>query len=858
MAKQYHVLLIEDDESNAELVRIQLKQIDLDIAFSVVQEWEEVLNRIQHQPPDLIISDYKLPDYTGMDVLMAVRKRFDYLPFILVSGYIGEEKAAEVMLAGATDYAMKDKLDRLKPIVRRELLRYDEAKKEQRRRKRTIKQLENRIKEQDCLYQISSLKELEMTTESLLETAVQLIPNGWQYPDITEAQIRLNGRTFQTEKFRKTPWMLTTVSERLSNDDFEIDIAYLKEMSGKGMGPFLPEERQLLESIRSTLELKINQIKSRIELDKQQHLLDNAYKMADIGHWELNLVKEELYWSDAVKQLHEVPEDYQPDLENAIAFYKEGNDRQTISYAVEQAINSAEPFDVELQIITAKNNERWIRAVGEAEYRNGQCIRVYGSTQNITRQKQAEQELILQKQRLERSQHIGKISDWDYDIETGDITWSPVVYEIYEREPSLGPPSFEELLEYYHPGDKEEFLKTANNTIENGVRYEKDFRLSFTDTKDKYVKHIGIPVRNEEGKLVRLIGIVQDITERKEAEVEQARSEQRLKNITNNINGLILQYRMNSEGVHDLLYVSKGIETLCELTEEEVLKDVNLMWDLILDEDVEKVRASVLKNSQQLTVWNENWRIETPSGKLKWIQAYGTPMKNEEDGSVIWDTLLLDVTDQVKTEKDNKVLLQEVHHRVKNNLAIISGLLTLEIYGMNENGSKLPLQRSINRIQSMSKVHELLYNTGSFSSVNIKDYLQQLSEVIRDTFDVGDGVSVYFDFEDLEVNINVAIPLGMLINELMTNSFKYAFENGKGRIDIGIRTKNGQFHVSYHDDGRGFEKEPDLQNPETLGMNIISTLLKQLGAEFKLQTDKRFALDFSFEGSLKGSHGNIP
>lgn len=217
----------------------------------------------------------------------------------------------------------------------------------------------------------------------------------------------------------------------------------------------------------------------------------------------------------------------------------------------------------------------------------------------------------------------------------------------------------------------------------------------------------------------------------------------------------------------------------------------------------------------------------------------------------------MDVTAQVTTEKDNEVLLKEVHHRVKNNLAIISGLLTLEIYGMSENGVKLPLQRSINRIQSMAKVHELLYNTGSFSSVHLWDYLQQLSEVIRDIFDVGDGIKIYFDLDDLEMNINVAIPPGMLINELMTNSFKYAFENGQGRIDIGIHKINGRFQVSYRNNGRVFDKEPDIENPETLGLRIISNLSKQLGAKHRLQTENRFTLEFSFKDTLKGSHGNM-
>ncbi|MEX2565355.1 MAG: PAS domain S-box protein, partial [Cyclobacteriaceae bacterium] len=131
-----------------------------------------------------------------------------------------------------------------------------------------------------------------------------------------------------------------------------------------------------------------------IDIDQEKLLelkLEMAYELAKIGSWELNLVNDNLYWSKYIKELHEVDNDYQPNLESAIDFYTEGWSRDTISKVVENTIITGEPFDVELPIETAKGNERWIRAVGKPEFIDDTCVRVYGSTQDITERIEAEQ-----------------------------------------------------------------------------------------------------------------------------------------------------------------------------------------------------------------------------------------------------------------------------------------------------------------------------------------------------------------------------------------------------------------------------------------------------------------------------------
>ncbi|MEZ4776226.1 MAG: PAS domain S-box protein [Bacteroidia bacterium] len=140
-------------------------------------------------------------------------------------------------------------------------------------------------------------------------------------------------------------------------------------------------------------------ITSRKELED---LLNKANKLARIGGWEVDMIKGKVYWSDITREIHETGLDFIPDLDSGINFYKEGKSRALITQKVNEAIETGKPWDVELQIITAKNNERWIRTIGETEFVDGKCVRIYGSFQDIDSRKRAEEEIKRLNEELEQ------------------------------------------------------------------------------------------------------------------------------------------------------------------------------------------------------------------------------------------------------------------------------------------------------------------------------------------------------------------------------------------------------------------------------------------------------------------------
>ncbi|MEX2347752.1 MAG: PAS domain-containing protein, partial [Balneolaceae bacterium] len=243
-----------------------------------------------------------------------------------------------------------------------------------------------------------------------------------------------------------------------------------------------------------------------------ENKLKQAYNLSSVGTWELNLQTEELYWSDYLKALHEVDPDYTPELKSAINFYKKGENRDRIIKAVDKAIQENVSFDVELIIITAKGNERWIRTVGEPEFDQGKCIRLYGSTQDITQRKELELELT-------RAYKMAGIGNWEIDLINNTLYWSDVVKETFEVEPDFVP-DVNSAIEFYTEGENRETITEAvEAAMEYGTRYDIELQITTDKGNKKWVRNIG-EAEYRDGNCIRVFGTTQDVTGRKLAELK--------------------------------------------------------------------------------------------------------------------------------------------------------------------------------------------------------------------------------------------------------------------------------------------------------------------------------------------------
>lgn len=198
------------------------------------------------------------------------------------------------------------------------------------------------------------------------------------------------------------------------------------------------------------------------------------------------------------------------------------------------------------------------------------------------------------------------------------------------------------------------------------------------------------------------------------------------------------------------------------------------------------------------------------------------------------------------TEKE--VLIREIHHRVNNNMQIISSLLNLQTDDVQETETKNILRDNQSRIRSMAIIHENLYLSSDISHINFKDYIENLVSDTLYTFGVEiSSININLNIEEFELNMETAIPLGLIINELLTNSIKFAFpENNKGTINIKIKRKNDIIKLITSDNGIGLPEEIDFTKTHTLGLKLVKYLVRQIDGKIELDRDHgtKFTITF--------------
>lgn len=197
--------------------------------------------------------------------------------------------------------------------------------------------------------------------------------------------------------------------------------------------------------------------------------------------------------------------------------------------------------------------------------------------------------------------------------------------------------------------------------------------------------------------------------------------------------------------------------------------------------------------------------------------------------------------------KEKEVLLAEIHHRVKNNLAVISGLLQMQIWEAENEKVASALQQSQLRVRSIALVHEKLYQSESLSYIEFDKYIEDLLQAIRNIYrDEESNIKINTNLQNVILNINQAIPCSLLINELVINSFKYGFDDGeKGTIEVSIEKNDSKVKLTVKDNGKGFHKiHPDFDSPE---ISLIDTLAKQLNGDLTIRNENGATTAVLFE-----------
>jgi PAS domain S-box-containing protein len=273
-------------------------------------------------------------------------------------------------------------------------------------------------------------------------------------------------------------------------------------------------------------------------------------------------------------------------------------------------------------------------------------------------------------------------------------------------------------------------------------------------------------------------------------------------------------------------------------------KEIENFWDI-------NFKAAFKGDSVSFVLERKNL-----DGNVYFREIYLNPIHSDDGSIEEISGIGHDITDKKLSEQslksslqEKEVLLKEVHHRVKNNMQVISSILSLQSAYVDDEKILSILLESQNRIKSMAFIHEKLYRTENFSQIKFSDYVQNLAQNLIDTYELSvASVDLKCDLEEVFLNLDNAIPCGLIINELISNSLKYAFvEREKGEIQIVLKTKNNQVELKIADNGAGIPKGLDIYNTDSLGLQLVNTLVEQLEGNLKLDLEKVTSFTITFD-----------
>ncbi|MBP7280350.1 MAG: PAS domain S-box protein [Leptospiraceae bacterium] len=364
-----------------------------------------------------------------------------------------------------------------------------------------------------------------------------------------------------------------------------------------------------------------------------------------------------------------------------------------------------------------------------------------------------------------------------------------------------------------------------------------------------------IPILGKNGEPEYLLGISEDITERIESEKKIKESIARYDRLTQTVPGVLYDYVLHKDGRSEMLFMSSKSLEIFETEPELLMKDMSLIWGMIHPDDLERLQNENLTANQSATNFSSEVRIITPSGKEKWIQINSrpNPVANPSEPA-IWSGFIIDVTNRILAKEkiksllqEKELLLKEVHHRIKNNMLTITSLLFLQSETLTDPAAIAALNDASSRIQSMVVLYDKLYRSTDFKELSVREYISPLIEEIINNFPNHKIVTIKKSIDDFILPTSTLFPIGIMINEILTNAMKYAFVGrDQGTLTIHIQKVTDSILFCIHDDGVGFSDSKQMESYSGFGLQLVKLLAKQIRGKIKTEMENgtKFTLEF--------------
>lgn len=401
-------------------------------------------------------------------------------------------------------------------------------------------------------------------------------------------------------------------------------------------------------------------------------------------------------------------------------------------------------------------------------------------------------------------------------------------------------------IDIYYPGRRvlkviKELCKSKSNLLET-VHMRRDGSTFPVELSSRIVKY---------ESTTAIITIARDISKRKKTEKELKKYaddlkhsnelEEEMESIINHSPVIVFKWRPEKDWPVE--FVSSNVTQLGYTVEDFTSNRIKYA-DIVHPEDSERTHLHFSKYyHEKSSDINWEYRIFTKSGDVRWVDER-TFISRHNDGDITLQGIILDITERKKAEEAllqaEKIRKKEIHHRVKNNLQVISSLLYLASENFKDQNVIEAFMDSRNRVRSMALIHEELYQSKDIANIDFTDYTKNLLEYLSRSYRIDNkDIALVSNIDNVFLGVDTAVPLGMIINELVSNSMKHAFQNGaQGRISVDLTSHNGTLVLKVKDNGVGLPPEIDFRNTESLGLQLVTTLADQIDGTIELDVNE--------------------